>query len=976
MLTQLETQQPPQQPPLPPRELTADYRYQSQSLPLTVDVDRTSSSSSGSMMLSPLQPAASYSNNSPLTGSPNASTVPYVAVQDGGDDTAKAAPRLSGGGSAALPAGVNRFTQLSFDDKGNLVCQVLPMSTGPMAFGIWAHHLALSTAFLCLLFGPFAIIWWLHDTSPLYSNRLSLAAGVYSIALGPLIVFEERRGLPVGFLGSFFDTAVSRYNVRSVGYIVLSALLYFSWPTVIPAISLCIVAVINRAACAMGERFEYLSQRPASRRARSNKESKKVSMCMRVYSVFQPLLVIFKTIRDSNRVGIVVWLVIYAAGNIVLFVLTELTWIDKVNTTRQLYLDTAPDKVLSYWITPAKAFGLVLDLNCALILLPVCRTLIKGLYEQSTVDQHWTTKTLRFALKIVPLDFALQFHKLIGMVILLAAVGHTLAHFVNFALAETVTLNVLSGPWPLISGGLLIGVMLLMYSSTSERLRFAKFELFFETHHLFIVFFVLLLVHGAHGKGPNFWKYFIGPAFLYVCERLLRIYRGRLPVQVLSAQFMQDVMCLEFAKAGVFARPYRTGQYLQLQCPAVSPLQWHPFTISSAPSDPTVTVHIKISTDKPSSFTYRVAAYMISLRRIAAPVENADDEKRASDVALADRMPLGMTRRQAADSGYEYITLDRPDKIQPTLRLPGRSVGPDGRPLFRIDGPHPAPAQHLSEYKISLVVGAGIGSTPLSSCLRQVVQHDWATVREESKYRPSVAYFIMLLPHDKIPSFRWLVQLIRETQQKVNELKAAGRMNDKRFEVHIYVTSPPSKKQQEADCEVILQDMERSRKAAAGRPSLGSNQLRRMSGTGVPSSSGAMLTLDDYLLALLMTKPRVSTKDPAAKWSGTVAPVSSTADSHIVTINGDVQPSAASTVTSPATATAASHRLDDVHVYSGRPDFRQIFDALHARHIKRRVGVMFCGAPIIANDLREQCKAQNARSDAGGTRFQMHAENF
>ena len=979
MLSQVDRPQQPaltSAPALPPRDLST-VSHQSQTLPLTIYVDRTSSDSNSFVLNTPLKPAAASDTSltpSPVTASPNSSTVPYVAVQDSRRDTFTTA---GGGGSAALPAGVNRFTQLSFDDKGNLVCQVLPMSTAPMAFGMWAYYLALSTAFLCLFFGPFAIIWWIHDTSPLYSDKLSLAAGVYSICLGPLIIYEEWHGLPVGFLGSFFDTAVSRYNVRSVGYVVLSSVLYFSYPTVIPAISLCIVAVVNRMACAMGERFEWLGQRQAGRR-QGGKNDKKQSLCQRVYVRFQPLLVIFKTIRDSNRVGIVVWLLIYAAGNVVLFVLTLLTWIAKVGDTRQAYANgtITHDMVLSYWITPAKAFGLLLDLNCALILLPVCRTLIKWLYEQSTVDQRWTTKLLRFALQIVPLDFALHFHKLIGVVILLAAVGHTLAHFVNFALAPTVTLSVLAGPWPLISGGLLVLVMLLMYSSTFERLRFAKFELFFETHHLFVIIFVLLLVHGTHGKGPNFWKYFIGPAVFYVCERLLRIYRGRLPVEVLSAQFMQDVMCLEFAKVGVFARPYRTGQYLQLQCPAVSPLQWHPFTISSAPSDPTVTVHIKISTDKPSSFTYRVAAFMTSLRRIRAPVQDTDEEIRTSDATMAEHAPAGMTKRQAADSGYEYVTLDRPDRNHPSLRLPGRSIGPDGRPLFRIDGPHPAPAQHLSEYKISVVVGAGIGSTPLSSCLRQVVQHDWATVREESKYRPSVAYFIMLLPHDKIPSFRWLIQLIRETQQKVNELKAAGRMKDKQFEVHIYVTSPPSRAQQEADCEVILQDMARSRKASLARQTSGISSQRGSGsipvGSALASSNGAMLTLDDYLLTLLMTKPSLSTKDPAAKWTGASTPVSSMLDSHAVTISG----SSGRQVSAGSTATASSHRLDDVRVYSGRPDFRQIFTSLNERHTGRKVGVMFCGAPIIANDLREQCKAQNARSDTGRTRFQLHAENF
>ena len=37
---------------------------------------------------------------------------------------------------------------------------------------------------------------------------------------------------------------------------------------------------------------------------------------------------------------------------------------------------------------------------------------------------------------------------------------------------------------------------------------------------------------------------------------------------------------------------YKAGQYLFLNVPAVSSLQWHPFTITSAPDDPYVSVHI------------------------------------------------------------------------------------------------------------------------------------------------------------------------------------------------------------------------------------------------------------------------------------------------------------------------------------------------------------------------------------------------
>lgn len=35
------------------------------------------------------------------------------------------------------------------------------------------------------------------------------------------------------------------------------------------------------------------------------------------------------------------------------------------------------------------------------------------------------------------------------------------------------------------------------------------------------------------------------------------------------------------------------GQYIFLQCPAVSQLEWHPFTLTSAPEDDFFSVHIR-----------------------------------------------------------------------------------------------------------------------------------------------------------------------------------------------------------------------------------------------------------------------------------------------------------------------------------------------------------------------------------------------
>ncbi len=47
---------------------------------------------------------------------------------------------------------------------------------------------------------------------------------------------------------------------------------------------------------------------------------------------------------------------------------------------------------------------------------------------------------------------------------------------------------------------------------------FIYLQLFYYTHHLFVVWWTLLILHA-----PNFWKWFIGPAVIYIIERIFSL---------------------------------------------------------------------------------------------------------------------------------------------------------------------------------------------------------------------------------------------------------------------------------------------------------------------------------------------------------------------------------------------------------------------------------------------------------------------
>ena len=50
------------------------------------------------------------------------------------------------------------------------------------------------------------------------------------------------------------------------------------------------------------------------------------------------------------------------------------------------------------------------------------------------------------------------------------------------------------------------------------------------------------------------------------------------------------------------------GMYVKINCPFIAPVEWHPFTISSAPEGPHLTVHIKVT--RPTSWTGKLKKYL------------------------------------------------------------------------------------------------------------------------------------------------------------------------------------------------------------------------------------------------------------------------------------------------------------------------------------------------------------------------------
>ena len=91
-------------------------------------------------------------------------------------------------------------------------------------------------------------------------------------------------------------------------------------------------------------------------------------------------------------------------------------------------------------------------------------------------------------------------------------------------------------------------------------------------------------------------------------------------------------------------------------------------------------------------------------------------------------------------------------------------LGPDGKPLFKIDAPHGAPSQHVFRYQTCMLVGAGIGVTPCASIMKGVVNYRW-----KKGFQPANLHFYWVARRSDLTTFRWLMMILPEL--KAQQLK-------------------------------------------------------------------------------------------------------------------------------------------------------------------------------------------------------------
>ncbi|KAJ2080510.1 hypothetical protein H4R24_003030 [Coemansia sp. RSA 988] len=187
-------------------------------------------------------------------------------------------------------------------------------------------------------------------------------------------------------------------------------------------------------------------------------------------------------------------------------------------------------------------------------------------------------------------------HKVAAFTMLFWTIAHIITYYYIFhkgaaaSQGEVTFSSKLFGTKVGKTGHALLFLFFFLFITSMPVIRKKLHELFYWMHHLFVPCVVLLFIHGS---AESFQWYIVGPGTIYVLDRLYRFVRSRAKrPRILSViQHPSNVIELKIERRGMH---FQVGQYIYLNVPSISMLEWHPFTLTSAPEEDELSVHIWI----------------------------------------------------------------------------------------------------------------------------------------------------------------------------------------------------------------------------------------------------------------------------------------------------------------------------------------------------------------------------------------------
>ncbi|KAK0588993.1 hypothetical protein LWI29_008213 [Acer saccharum] len=268
----------------------------------------------------------------------------------------------------------------------------------------------------------------------------------------------------------------------------------------------------------------------------------------------------------------------------------------------------------------------------------------------------------------VPFGHAVRYHIWLGHLTMIFFTLHGLLYIIAWTMDGTLLQNILEWPESGVANlagfiGLVAGLLIWVTSIPPVRKHY--FEVFYYTHHLYIIFVIFLAMH----VGVIFFSIVAGSIFLFMLDRLLRFCQSRNTVDIVSATcFPSGILKLVLSKPKHLQ--YNALSFIFLRVKEVSRLQWHPFSVSSSSLDGDQ-IHLSVFIRALGGWTTKINENFSSISR--------------ADESLEDQLHL--------------------------------------HPHINVEGPYDHELPHHLMYENIILIAGGVGIAPFLAVLSDIFHH-------------------------------------------------------------------------------------------------------------------------------------------------------------------------------------------------------------------------------------------------------------
>ncbi|KAJ8311445.1 hypothetical protein KUTeg_010800 [Tegillarca granosa] len=382
------------------------------------------------------------------------------------------------------------------------------------------------------------------------------------------------------------------------------------------------------------------------------------------------------------------------------------------------------------FIIVTRISGMNLNFNCMFVCVLMLRKCLTKLRET-------------FVTKILPLDQCILFHKMVGFMIAFWSVVHTLAHIGNAIKWDSddenlhlweILFTTKSGiGWvgysAILTGWALdIIVIIMIVCSLSFIREGGHFQVFYITHMLYIPFWILCIIHAS-----NFWKWFIAPGVLFLGEKLLRS-----KIMVLARYGKTYIKEVSLFSSGVS---------LSIGC---------------------IWLHVRSA----GNWTKRLYEYFQKYNCLIEVKQYEQKEKKSNSINITKK-----------ESKEEISETDRNQ-----MRLFDRVIGytetsKKVKVQCYIDGPYGTPTTGVFDTEHVVLIGAGIGVTPMVSILQSIVYRYKTSKQTYPKCTHAWS--------DDIPN--GLMKLKKQLEMNHIEMNTSSSNDNHVIDMHIFMTAAQKK---------------------------------------------------------------------------------------------------------------------------------------------------------------------------------------